>query len=431
MAVSTPARRSPLAVVLFALALLGVLLVVHLHFQKEAGFSHGCTGAETFDPSAALSGGAAAGCAEVTTGAYASFLGVDNVVWGLLFYVLVAALRLGYGATGNDRLRLASFGVVGVGFVYELYLVYLQAVVIGSFCVLCMTSAALVLLLLILHVMEHTRTRGAAAAARGAALRPYLIAAVAFVVLLGADYAVAAKRGAAPERPATAAAPDTASATPAVVADITPTDNALTCDYDGALQPVDFDRLTAGLPPLGDADAPVSVVEIFDPNCPHCKHLYDMLHGTPDAPGFVAAHPQARFYYVPFPLWDFSLGQVAALRLAAEEGQNRYFSLVDQLFERQGGRGMTLDQVVAAAEAAGVNGPALRTRLTDNLTLDPLLQDIVAHRDYVVGAVTPDGRMSVPRVVINGRPVTPDPTVGYTPECLDRLISEAAGATAE
>jgi hypothetical protein len=117
---------------------------------------------------------------------------------------------------------------------------------------------------------------------------------------------------------------------------------------------------------------------------------------------------------------------VAALRLSRNEG--RFPQLVDQLFERQAGQGMTLDQVVEAAEAAGVNGPNLRRELTTNATLDPLLQQILAHRDYVVRTVTADGSMSVPKLVIDGRVVAPDPQYGYTADCIDRLITEAAAA---
>ncbi|HLA63055.1 MAG TPA: vitamin K epoxide reductase family protein [Rhodothermales bacterium] len=423
MAVSTPARRSPFAILSFALALLGILLVIHLHYQKAAGFAFGCTGTEEFDASAALTGGSAEGCATVTTGAYADTFGVDNVVWGLLFFGIVAALRLGYAATGNNRLREASLIAIGAGFIYELYLVWLQAVKIGAFCPICLGVGAIVLALLIIHVMEHNRVRGAAQPARtGGALRPYLLVAVAFAALLAADFAVAGRR--ADDMPARPAGGDsTAVATPGETPPAPVNTEGAVCVYDAAVpQPVDFERLIDGAPFLGDEDAPVTVVEIFDPNCPHCKHLHDMLHD-----GFIEAHPQARFYYVPFPLWDFSLGQVAALRLSRAEG--RYYDLVNEIFARQAGQGMTLDQVVAASEAAGVNGPNIRRSLTDNLTLDPLLQQIIAHREYVVSAVTPDGAMSVPKVLINGRLVAPDPAVGYTSDCLDRLISEAGGAS--
>lgn len=147
---ATSDARHPLALVIFGLTLVG-LLVVLLLAMKEAGASVvGCS---------AESGG----CANVTTGPYRAFLGVSNVVLGGLFYGLVAALRLGYGATGDARLRWASFAVVGGGLLYSARLVYLQAAVIGSFCTLCMTSATVVTLLVAAHVAEHLRLRRTAA----------------------------------------------------------------------------------------------------------------------------------------------------------------------------------------------------------------------------------------------------------------------------
>src|SRR5690606_10619735 len=151
MARPVPARNPAgiLPRVLFGLALFGVLVVTHLWLQKEAGFAAGCSGfADVSVTSLAETMREEPGCATVTNSVYATFLGVSNLVWGLLFYAAVALLRLAHAATGDDRLRLASFGLVGAGFLYTLYLVYLQAAVIGAFCVLCMTSAVTVTLLL-------------------------------------------------------------------------------------------------------------------------------------------------------------------------------------------------------------------------------------------------------------------------------------------
>src|SRR5690606_16302751 len=185
--------------VIFALALFGVLVVTHLWLQQSAGFAAGCSGfADVTVTNLAETMREEPGCATVTNSVYASFLGVSNLVWGLLFYVAVALLRLGHAATGNDRLRLAAFGLVGVGFIYTLYLVYLQAAVIGAFCVLCMTSALTVTALLILHAMEHARLRrGADAPARTPklALKPFALVAAVFAVVLIADVVVAQQRG--------------------------------------------------------------------------------------------------------------------------------------------------------------------------------------------------------------------------------------------
>ncbi len=148
MADARPAHKHPLALAIFALALFGLLVVVQLALKAS--------GAETV---VGCSDEAGAGCSSVTTGPYSRFLGVSNVVWGGLFYGLIAALRLGYGATADGRLRLASLAVAGGGLLYSGYLVYLQAAVIGQFCALCMTSAATVALLAVLHAVEHARAR--------------------------------------------------------------------------------------------------------------------------------------------------------------------------------------------------------------------------------------------------------------------------------
>lgn len=148
-----PTRRSPLALAIFGLALVGLLIVVQLVLKASGASSViGCSAESS-------------GCADVTTGPYSRFLGVPYTVWGGLFYSVVAALRLGYGATGNDRLRLAALVVVLGGLLYSGRLVYLQAAVIGSFCPLCMASAATITLLAILHVVEHVRVRSRAALA--------------------------------------------------------------------------------------------------------------------------------------------------------------------------------------------------------------------------------------------------------------------------
>lgn len=412
--------------ILFGVALFGILVVTHLWLQKSDGFAAGCSGfADVSVTNLAETMATEPGCETVTNSVYATFLGVSNIVWGLLFYGLVALLRLGYAATGNDRLRLASFGAVGVGFLYTLYLVYLQSAVIGAFCVLCMTSAATVTLLLILHAMEHARLRrGAPAPGRPSAsfaIKPYALVAAVFAILLVADVVVAQQRE-VPEDTAAAAVEDPVPTNrPEAPPAIEISDPATQCTYDPNFQDVDgIEAFTDG-PYLGSADATVEVVEIFDPNCPHCKDLGAVLHGVIEEQG-----DNARFYFQPFPLRDNSFGQVAALYIAAEQG--RFFELMDALFERQNPAvwGMTLDQIVAAAEDAGMNGPALRARLEDEAGLQPLLARILSDRVATVEALSTDQGISVPKLLINGNLVSSTMT-SYSADCINYFIEEAAG----
>ena len=422
---AVPLRTRTLAAVLFGVALLGVLVVTHLGLQVRAGFPNGCTGLGGVDYTALGAAPEASGCANVATGEYKDFLGVSNILWGLGFYVVVALLRLFYGMSGDDRLRKAAFGAVGLGFLYTLRLVYLQAFVIGSFCILCMTSAAIVTALLLLHVVEQRKLasgerHSAPPPARGVALRPYAAIAGVFAVLLAADVALAG--GEPPEAVAadvsTPASGDDAAGEQAV--SLTP---ALPngCAYDPQYGPVvDLDPF---LDNPSKGSGPVTVVEVFDPNCSHCRSLHETMRGVIEANGDAAT-----FYSVAFPLRQPTVAQAAALNWA--RGQDRYFELKDEMFERQDATwGMEMDELRDAANDVGLDGPSLIATLQnpESDVVQGLLADVQEDADAVQDALA--GQVSTPKLIINGRIVAPT-TESYSERCLNQFIAEA-GAPAD
>ena len=432
-----PVQTSLLRRIIVGVALLGVLVVAHLALQKALnGFAYGCSGLAgdvgTLDLTA---GPVEGGCAGVTSGPYSTFLGVSNILWGFFFYGLITALRFGYAATANDRLRLASFGAVGVGMLYTAYLVYLQAAVIQSFCALCMTSAVLVTLLLILHVIEHRKVGspapasrpGAAASATGlAALRPYAPIVGLFVILLGADVVLAQRGGAAAE-PTGEKIPlnQLAAASAQAGAQLDPENTAGECTYDANYQPLaNFDAFTDGLSE-GPADAAAKVVEVFDPNCPHCAALGRSIDAV------VAESPEAaEYFYVPYPLRETSLGQVVALKMAEAEG--KFFELKNEMFRRQDTSwGMTLPELVSTVEAVGMDGAAFEQTLKDQDALQPFLDAVQEDVDAVNAAFAgPDGGLSVPKLAINGRVIAPT-NASYSPRCIQEFIAGTVGEAAE
>ena len=418
---AAPARIRPLARIIFAVALVGILVVTHLGLQVEKGFADGCTGFGADITAEALGAAPEAGCASVATGDYADFMGVSNIVWGLLFYGLIALLRLGYGITGDDRFRLASLGAVIFGFGYTLYLIYLQAFVIESFCILCMTSAAIVTTLLILHVLEHRKLaqgirHSAPPPSRSEALRPYAVLAGLFAVLLVADVALAG--GEAPEAVADAAAsgetPDTRVDAPASLAPPLPAG----CAYDPQFAPIGDLSAFTNNPSKGTG--PVTVIDVFDPNCPHCRALHEEM-----APVVAANLDKATFYYVPFPLKPPSVGQAAAFVLAQREG--KFFELMDAFFERQDNTwGMTIDELRDTANSVGLDGPSLIATLQDEGEFESIRQQIQANSDAVQRAfAAPGGGISVPKLAVNGRIVAPTEE-SYSAECLNQFIADAS-----
>ncbi len=352
---------------------------------------------------------------------------------GGLFYLLVVALRLGYVASGDNRFRLTSVGVVGVGVLYTAFLVYVQAVKIGSFCVLCMTSAALVLTLFVLHMIEHRRLHTGMVEAprrkgqvdrRGfAALRPYAPLLGAFMLLFFADIVWANRAGGVTPGDGAAAVRQLTRPTANGLAPARNESGA--CEYDPTVDRVtDLSPFTTG-PFKGDPDAEVRVVEVFDPNCPHCKDLFTSLD-----PVTAELGEQARFYYVPYPLRQESLGQIIALKLSQREG--RFFDLMEEMFRRQDNTwGMTLDELVETIDAVGMDGAAFRALVEDQDQLRPLLEQIQTEANAVTEAFArPDGSMSVPKLAVEGRLVAAT-YASYSPRCLAEFIAEAdSGAAA-
>lgn len=83
----------------------------------------------------------AQGCDVVTTSQYAKLLGIPIALLGTLYYLFVFSLGLYY----LDKKSLAVLGalpiITAVGFIFSLYLVYLQLFVLKALCIYCLFSA--------------------------------------------------------------------------------------------------------------------------------------------------------------------------------------------------------------------------------------------------------------------------------------------------
>lgn len=401
-----PAASGPrLNLPIFLGALFGVLVVVHLAIQVSRGFTHGCLGFSA--PT-----GEIAGCAQVVQSAFGSFLGITNVGWGLLFYTVVAALRLGVAWTRPPvslRLRQVSFAVTSVGMLYVAWLLYVQVAALEQFCVLCLISAATTTLLFGLHVAEWRSGRGAGrgregepAVAQRARLAPYGVGLAALAFLVAVDVAffsdrvdAAALHGAPPVQP-------------------TADRYAALCTYAEGRLPV-FDLVAGGRTAyVGREDAPVRVLKVFDPNCPHCKTLHGVLEQV--VPRYT---DRARFYYQPMALWEFSVPQVQALYLAREHGHEAFVAMMDLQLEAQQRGGLPVDVLVGFAERIGLDPEAFRADLERGRFADLARQE----SQMLSGA----GVRGVPTLYVDGRPIV-NTQATWTPECLGYFIEQAARA---
>ncbi|NNE69424.1 MAG: vitamin K epoxide reductase family protein [Rhodothermales bacterium] len=132
---------------IYATALAGILVVVHLWLMVDRGFDRGCFGFS--DPTPVVE------CEAVIQSDAGTLFGVSNSVWGLLFYVALGALSFVIGTGGAPTTaRKARAALVYVGLAYSAYLVYVQATQIGAWCKLCLISAGLVAVLSVLVSLD-------------------------------------------------------------------------------------------------------------------------------------------------------------------------------------------------------------------------------------------------------------------------------------
>lgn len=381
----------------FLLSLLGILVVVHLWIQSGRGFDRGCFGFS--EP------GNVADCAAVVTSEAGTLFGVSNIIWGLLFYGAMAIssyLVITGKRTLTPKLKKWRSVAIGVGLLYSMYLVYVQSTQIGEYCVLCLISAGIVVLLFctqLYNYLTNNKPYASDVTKFGFLQRVPILGTFGFLtlVLAGADFMYfnsldpPAEHGTSVQLAST----DSTSAE---------------CTFDETKGRIDnYMSLVADSDPSkGNPDSDVLVVEFFDPNCPACKVMHPIMDAVVESHG-----DDARFVYRPFILWQHSVVQVEALHHANQQG--KFFEMLQGQFDRQiPGSGLPYETVEEIASEIGIDPDLMRQRIERGLYRSLAMR----HRTAGVEA----GISSVPTVMINGRFVDRN---SRSVACLGELIERS------
>lgn len=126
------------------LALVGLADAIYLTVQHVTGQSVRCT--------------LVSGCSEVLSSPYASINGIPLALIGAVAYFSVFSLAT-LAVFEYPLVSKLLLVVIGLMFLTTLWLIYLQAFVIGHFCQFCLLSA-LVTILLTLLVLFASRQKG-------------------------------------------------------------------------------------------------------------------------------------------------------------------------------------------------------------------------------------------------------------------------------
>ena len=147
--------------------------------------------------------------------------------------------------------------------------------------------------------------------------------------------------------------------------------------------------IPATTPTFGPADAPVTIVEFSDFECPYCAKAVPAIDALKKQYG-----KQVRFAFRHFPLSFHARARPAAKYAHCAAQQDKFWKVHDGIFESQ--RDLSDDSLRAIAQKAGVNMTKLDACLADAAT------------DAAVDADTEAGRAAgvegTPSFYVNGRP---------------------------
>ncbi len=171
------------------------------------------------------------------------------------------------------------------------------------------------------------------------------------------------------------------------------------------LQPLRIDVATEGHPSHGPADAPVTIVEFSDFECPYCQAMLGTIKNIQEAYG-----EKVRLVYRQFPLNSIhpNAQRAAEASLCANE-QGRFWEMHDLMFEDQSG--LSVEALTKKAESLELDGSTFEKCLTSNKYAERVKQDVM---DGTVVGVT-----GTPAVFINGRPLVGNVSYDQLTEIID------------
>ncbi len=132
-----------------------------------------------------------------------------------------------------------------------------------------------------------------------------------------------------------------------------------------------YDIPTEGFPSLGPADAPITLVEFSDFQCPYCKRWHDQVYKP-----LMAAYPgKIRFVYRNLPLTSIHPQAMNAAEAALCAGeQNAYWQYHDKLFANAN---LLSDDLYARLAAdLGLNVTAFEACMNNDTFLDFIKADM-------------------------------------------------------
>jgi len=128
-----------------ALAVIGLLVSIYMTIYKVTSNEAMCVGSS--------------GCSEVNASRYSEVNGIPVAVLGVGGYAAILALLFLEQRSGffEENGTMIFFGISLVGFLFTLYLIYVEIALIKAYCPFCLTSQAVMTVIFIISVVRLIR----------------------------------------------------------------------------------------------------------------------------------------------------------------------------------------------------------------------------------------------------------------------------------
>jgi uncharacterized membrane protein len=103
-------------------------------------------------------------CETVNLSRWSTFLGLPVAAWGLLFYLdvfIIAVLGTTTRFENEPVISVVLVAQAAIGVLFSAWLTYLELAVIHAICIWCVTSAVIVVIILLVSVADLREVRGA------------------------------------------------------------------------------------------------------------------------------------------------------------------------------------------------------------------------------------------------------------------------------
>lgn len=164
-------------------------------------------------------------------------------------------------------------------------------------------------------------------------------------------------------------------------------------------------------PVMGNKNAPVTIIEFSDYECPFCKRHFDET--LPQLVKTYVDTGKVKIVYRDFPLSfhdPMATKEAVAANCAREQGgDSKYFQFHDEIFKRtiSNGNGLNDEKIQIIAKDLGLNTSTFTSCLSDQTQTDEVKKDIAdgtaagasGTPTFVIGKTTSDGKIEGDLVV--------------------------------